>query len=50
MNRIAETELQILHKMSVDQARKEMTAAGLVWKETKDFLSQQHFIVYENLR
>ena len=36
-----------LHKMSVDQARKEMAAAGLVWKETKSFLPQQHFLVYE---
>jgi ubiquinone/menaquinone biosynthesis C-methylase UbiE len=39
-----------LHKMSVDQARKEMAASGLVWKETKDFLPQQHFIVYEKPR
>jgi FkbM family methyltransferase len=36
-----------LHKMTVAQARKEMSAVGLVWKETKDFLPQQHFIVYE---
>jgi len=36
-----------LHKMTVAQARKEMAAAGLVWKETKDFLPQQHFIIYE---
>jgi len=36
-----------LHKMTVSQCRKEMAAAGLVWKETKDFLPQQHFIVYE---
>ena len=36
-----------VHKMSVDQARKEMAAVGLVWKETKDFLPQQHFLVYE---
>jgi FkbM family methyltransferase len=39
-----------LHKMSVDQARKEMAAVGLVWKETKDFLPQQHFIVFEKPR
>jgi len=39
-----------VHKMSVDQARKEMAAVGLVWKETKDFLPQQHFIVYEKPR
>ena len=39
-----------LHKMSVDQARKEMAAVGLVWQETRDFLPQQHFIVYEKPR
>ena len=39
-----------LHKMSVDQARKEMAAVGLVWKETKSFLPQQHFLVYEKPR
>jgi ubiquinone/menaquinone biosynthesis C-methylase UbiE len=36
-----------LHKMTVAQCRKEMAAVGLVWKETKGFLPQQHFIVYE---
>jgi len=36
-----------LHKMTVEQCRKEMAAVGLVWKETKNFLPQQHFIVYE---
>jgi ubiquinone/menaquinone biosynthesis C-methylase UbiE len=36
-----------LHKMTVAQCRKEMAVVGLVWKETKDFLPQQHFIVYE---
>ncbi len=36
-----------LHKMTVAQARKEMAEVGLVWKETKNFLPQQHFIVYE---
>jgi ubiquinone/menaquinone biosynthesis C-methylase UbiE len=36
-----------LHKMTVAQCRKEMAAVGLVWKETKEFLPQQHFIVYE---
>ena len=36
-----------LHKMSVDQARNEMAAVGLIWKETKSFLPQQHFLVYE---
>ena len=36
-----------LHKMTVAQARKEMAAVGLAWKETKNFLPQQHFIVHE---
>jgi hypothetical protein len=36
-----------LHKMTVAQARKEMAAVGLVWKETKNFLPQQHFLVFE---
>lgn len=46
----ADVPIKRLHKMSVDQARKEMAAVGLVWKETKGFLPQQHFIVYEKLR
>src|SRR4030095_16368692 len=45
-----EVPIKRLHKMSVDQARKEMAAAGLVWLETKYFLPQQHFIVYEKQR
>jgi ubiquinone/menaquinone biosynthesis C-methylase UbiE len=36
-----------VHKMTVAQCRKEMSAVGLAWKETKEFLPQQHFIVYE---
>ncbi|PYP84275.1 MAG: SAM-dependent methyltransferase [Blastocatellia bacterium AA13] len=39
-----------LHKMTVAQARREMAAVGLIWKETKDFLPQQHFIVYQKSR
>jgi SAM-dependent methyltransferase len=39
-----------LHKMTVAQARKEMAVVGLVWKETKDFLPQQHFLVFEKPR
>jgi SAM-dependent methyltransferase len=35
------------HKMTVNQARKEMEFVGLVWKETKNFLPQQHFLVFE---
>lgn len=36
-----------VHKMTVAQAKKEMAAVGLMWKETKDFLPQQHFLVFE---
>ena len=36
-----------LHKMSEAQARKELEAAGFTWVETKDFLPQQHFLVFE---
>ncbi|MBR8836373.1 MAG: class I SAM-dependent methyltransferase [Stigonema ocellatum SAG 48.90 = DSM 106950] len=36
-----------LHKMTQKQARKEMEAVGLVWRETKNFLPQQHIIVFE---
>jgi SAM-dependent methyltransferase len=39
-----------VHKMTVAQARKEMAAVGLGWKETKGFLPQQHFIVFEKPR
>jgi ubiquinone/menaquinone biosynthesis C-methylase UbiE len=35
-----------VHKMTVAQARREMEAAGLTWKETKNFLPSQHFIVF----
>lgn len=35
-----------LHKMSEVQAKKEMEAVGLTWEETKDFLPQQHFLVF----
>lgn len=42
-----EIPIKRLHKMTVAQARKEMAAVGLVWKETKGFLPQQHFLVFE---
>ena len=35
-----------LHKMTQAQAKKEMAAVGLEWVETKDFLPQQHFMVF----
>jgi len=39
--------IKLLHKMSEKQARKEICEVGYVWKETLDFLPQQHFIVFE---
>ena len=36
-----------LHKMTEAQARKEMAAAGLRWRETKDVLPQQHLMIFE---
>jgi len=41
-----EVPIKKIHKMTVEQCRREMAAVGLVWKETKDFLPWQHFIVY----
>ena len=37
------------HKMTEAQLIKEMAAVGLRWQETKDFLPQQHFMVFERL-
>ena len=45
-----EVPIKRLHKMTVAQARKEMAVVGLVLKETKDFLPQQHFLVFEKSR
>ena len=39
-----------LHKMTERQAKREMEAVGLRWKETGNFLPQQHFIVFEKPR
>ncbi len=36
-----------LHKMTQAQVKKEMDAVGLTWKETRDFLPSQHFMVFE---
>ena len=40
-------QIKRVHKMTVAQVRKELAAVGLKWKETKDFLPYQHFIVFE---
>jgi ubiquinone/menaquinone biosynthesis C-methylase UbiE len=36
-----------LHKMTVKQVRKEQEFAGFTYRETKEFLPYQHFIVFE---
>jgi len=36
-----------LHRMSEAQIRKEMSAVGLTWHESKDILPQQHFMIFE---
>lgn len=35
-----------LHKMSQKQVKKELKAVGLKWQETKEFLPEQHFLVF----
>lgn len=35
------------HKMTQKQVRKEMQTVGLVWRETKNFLPQQHVMIFE---
>jgi ubiquinone/menaquinone biosynthesis C-methylase UbiE len=35
------------HKMTQKQVRKEMSVVGLEWIETKNFLPQQHFMVFQ---
>ena len=36
-----------IHKMTQHQARKEMQAIGLVWKETQESLPQQHLMIFQ---
>jgi ubiquinone/menaquinone biosynthesis C-methylase UbiE len=35
-----------LHKMSQKQVKKELKAVGLQWQATKEFLPEQHFLVF----
>ena len=39
--------IKALHKMTQRQVRKEMQAVGLQWQETKNFLPQQHLMVFK---
>jgi SAM-dependent methyltransferase len=41
--------IKALHKMSQRQVKKEMNAVNLTWQETKDFLPQQHLMVFAKL-
>ncbi|GAB4459649.1 MAG: class I SAM-dependent methyltransferase [Elainellaceae cyanobacterium] len=36
-----------LHKMTQRQVKTEMQAVGLIWKETKSFLPQQHLMIFQ---
>jgi precorrin-6B methylase 2 len=36
-----------LHKMTEQQIRKELEAAGFIWQETNEVLPQQHLIVFQ---
>lgn len=36
-----------LHRMTEAQLRREIEAAGLRWRETRDMLPQQHYLVFE---
>ncbi len=39
--------IKAAHKMSQDQVKRELAAVGLQWVKTKDFLPQQHFMIFE---
>ncbi len=41
--------IKALHKMTQKQVRKEMSAVGLQWIETKSFLPSQHLMVFEKI-
>lgn len=38
-----------LHKMTQKQVKKELKAVGLKWQTTKEFLPEQHFLVFNKL-
>lgn len=38
--------IKYLHKMSQRQVKKELQAVGLKWQSTKEFLPEQHFLVF----
>jgi predicted methyltransferase len=40
--------IKSVHKMSLDQVRREAAAAGLSWERTFDGLPWQHVVVFRN--
>ena len=42
-----ELPIKPLHKMTEEQAKRELQAAGLEWVETLDFLPRQHVLVFK---
>lgn len=41
--------IKSIHKMKQKQVRKEMKAVGLQWQKTKEFLPQQHLMIFEKV-
>lgn len=41
--------IKYLHKMTQKQVKKELTAIGLQWQTTKEFLPEQHFLVFSKV-
>ncbi|MEA5574126.1 class I SAM-dependent methyltransferase [Calothrix sp. UHCC 0171] len=39
--------IKALHKMTQKQVKKEMQTVGLIWRETKNILPQQHLMIFE---
>ncbi len=39
--------IRAVHRMSVDQIRRELEASGYLWRETRDVLPQQHIVIFE---
>lgn len=39
-------DISPLHKMTEEQARREMEAVGLSWQDTRAFLPRQHFTIF----
>lgn len=42
--------IKSIHKMTQRQVRKEMKVVGLQWQETKNFLPQQHMMIFKKVQ